>query len=427
MDDDEVKLGYDEPAGWVAEAAPEETARIVDALYRVQRLVAAVTDLDMLLERIMQESKQVAQAEAASLMLYDREADELFFHVALSENGDMDALKQEIRLKPGQGIAGAAAQSRATVRVDDAKNDSRFFADADEASRFETRSLLAAPLVDRGELVGVIEVVNKAGGGRFTAVDERVLEIFSRWVATTIANARLIEENIAAERLAALGQAVAGLSHFTKNILSGMSGSVELIEDLLRSKKYGLVEETWPVVKRSTNRISLLVEDMLAFSKKRKPFVEPTPVRDLVDEVCESFWALMAKRNVALTVETDRVGDSSFPMDGRGIFRCVLNLLTNAADAVPKQGGRIAVRARYDDEALIVEVEDNGPGVDDAVIAKIFDPFFSTKGSKGTGLGLSVTRKVVEEHGGTMSVDRGEWGGARFTIVLPKPPLGGAL
>ena len=193
-------------ASWLADAAPDELRRIVVALYRAHRLVSAITDLDVLLERILEESKQVAQAEACSLLLYDPDSEELYFQVALGESGDLQTLKREIRLKVGQGIAGAAAAARECVNVIDVGQDSRFYDFADQRSNFRTRNLLAVPLIDRDELVGVLEVVNKVGGAHFTGVDLHVMEMFSALTASALANARLIEKNLRAARLAALGQ-----------------------------------------------------------------------------------------------------------------------------------------------------------------------------------------------------------------------------
>src|SRR5690606_36513707 len=127
---------------------PGELRRIVDALYRVHGLIAAITDLDTLLERIMEESKEVANAQASSLMLYDEDRDELHFHVALGESGDQQALKREIRLKLGEGTAGTAGATRQSINARDAQQDPRFYRQADAASRFETRAILAVPVVD---------------------------------------------------------------------------------------------------------------------------------------------------------------------------------------------------------------------------------------------------------------------------------------
>lgn len=407
-------------AAWLHDIAPDDLRRTVDVLYRVHKLVALVTDLPTLLHGIMEESKQVAQAEACSLILYDPITEELYFEVALGESGDQTALKREVRLKPGQGIAGAAAITRSSINVADARDDKRFFKQADEASGFQTRSLLAVPLVDRDALIGVLEVVNKVGGGPFTNADLHVMEMFAGLVATSIANARLIDENLRAERLAAIGQAVAGLSHYAKNIITGLSGSVDLIDQGLSQDNPEFIRNSWPIFKRSTQRIANFVEDMLSFSKPRKPLIESFDIRNVVRDACETASGSLAKKGITLEIE-DGDAAPSVRADQRGIYRVLLNLIMNAVDAVPRSGGRIRVSAKTAESgALVLEVADNGPGVPDEIARRIFDPFFSTKGSQGTGLGLAVTQKIVAEHGGQIGVTGAPEGGALFRVVLPQ-------
>ena len=359
------------------DVSPEELRRIVLALHRAHRLVAAITDLDTLLIRIMEESKEVAQAEACSLMLYDELPPARYFKVALGDAGIQETLRK-IRLKLGQGIAGTAAESRQTIVVEDAHRDDRFLASVDEATRFTTRSLLAIPLLDRNRLLGVVEVVNKVGSGNFTPGDRYVMEMFSSLASSVIANAYLIERNLLSERLAAIGQAVAGLSHHTKNILTSMNASTDLIDHGLKTGSGDLLNRGWPILKRSIHRIANLVEDMLSFSKARVPVRERCDVRALIEDVRQTFSDLLTKRRITLDLEVDS-GVRSISVDVRGIHRCILNLLVNAADAVPEDTGLIRMRVGTTESgALFVDVEDNGPGVAVEIAADIFNPFFST-------------------------------------------------
>lgn len=407
-------------AAWLHEVAPDDLRRTVDVLYRVHRLVALVTDLPTLLHGIMDESKQVAQAEACALMLFDPITEDLYFEVALGQSGDQGALKREVRLKLGQGIAGASAAQRTSINVADAREDERFYKKADEASGFETRSLLAIPLVDRDKLIGVLEVVNKIGAPAFTNADMHVMEMFGGLVATSISNARLIDENLRAERLAAIGQAVAGLSHYAKNIITGLSGSVDLIDQGLAQKNPEFIERSWPIFKRSTQRIATFVEDMLSFSKHREPLIEQFDLRNVIRDACETITGTVTRKHIDLRVDTDGV-QGDLAADQRGIYRCLLNLVTNAADAVPREGGVIRITASTAESgAFVVEVADNGRGIPEELVRQIFDPFFSTKGSQGTGLGLAVSQKIIVEHGGQISVSRAAEGGALFRVVLPQ-------
>lgn len=399
--------------------SPEEMTRIVDALHRAHRLASVLTDQGALLEELVSESRHVARAEASSLLLYEPAQKELYFHVALGESGDQEALKRNVRLKLGQGIAGIAAASRESILVADAATDPRVYRDADNTSKFETRNLLAVPMVDRDQLVGVLEVVNRNDGADFSSMDLRALEMFAGLAATAVVNARLIDETIRHERLAAIGLAMTHLSHYTKNIVTGLSSSTDLIEMGLQCDNIDVLKRCFPVFKRSVRRISNFVQDMLSYSKARTPVREVVTVDAIVAEAAETFADLFVQKQVDLRMETAEVTQPLY-IEPQAMYRCLLNLLGNAAYALPSANGVITVRARtLDDGGVMIDVVDNGPGVPAHFRDKIFDPFFSTKGAEGTGLGLAVAKKMIEEHGGTLECLEAPGGGALFRIHLP--------
>lgn len=407
---------------WLAGASHEELARVVEALHRCHRLIAAIPDLDRLLPQILAESRIVARAEASSLMLFDAATQELYFHVTSNEKGGEAGLKS-VRLKLGQGIAGAAADLRQTVLVNDVQNDPRFYRGADAATQYHTRNLLAVPMIDRDNLIGVVEVLNKVGGEPFSTMDMHVLEMFSSLAASAVANAHLIDEQIRHERLAAIGEAVTALSHHTKNIVTGLSSSAELIDMGLAADNVELLKKSWAIFKRSTKRISHFVQDMLSFSKPREPMREACRLGDIIADAHENFAELFASRNVEVNISITGLDDPIY-VDAGGLFRAFLNLLTNAADAAPERGGVLGVTAaRLSDGSIEILFTDNGPGVPGENKSRIFDTFFSTKGSKGTGLGLAVTKKAIEEHGGSIAVEDAPGGGALFRVWLPDAPL----
>jgi signal transduction histidine kinase len=106
-------------------------------------------------------------------------------------------------------------------------------------------------------------------------------------------------------------------------------------------------------------------------------------------------------------------------VDHQGVHRCLLNLLTNAIDAVEEGRGEVRLVTRAEEESILVSVEDNGVGIPPEARQQIFEVFYSTKGNRGTGLGLAVTKKIVEEHGGSITVNSTPGKGSRFTICLP--------
>lgn len=403
---------------WLDGAPHEDMRRAVGALYRVHSLLGAIMDPDALLVRISEESRTVASAEAASVMLYDGETDELYFQVALGDSGDQDALKREVRLKMGQGIAGLAAQTRRAVSVPDVTKDPRFFSDADAASQFQTRSLLAVPMMDRDRLIGVLEVVNKVGGDAFSEMDEHVMAMFSSVAATAVVNARLIGQQIRNERLAAIGEAIASLTHHIKNIITGLGSSTELIQMALDRGNAEMALRTWPVLKRNVARMSCFVQDMLAFAKPRVPVRRPADLSALVRDAAQSVKDALAARSAVLELDLERVS-APVSVDEDGIFRCLLNLLQNAVEALPETGGRVCVAASITPcGALEILVADNGAGVPPEIRKNLFQPFFSTKGGRGTGLGLATSEKIVKEHGGSLVLAPSA-SGACFRMLVP--------
>jgi signal transduction histidine kinase len=380
--------------------------------------MAALTDLDSLLERINAEGRAVARAEAASVMLYDEATGELYFRVAHGDSGDQEQLKRKVRLKPGQGIAGAAAQERRAIHVPDVNQDARFFRDADVMTQFHTRSILAVPMVERNQLIGVLEVINKTDGSDFSPLDQYVLEMFSAIAASAVVNARLIEQQIRTERLAAIGQAIAGLTHHIKNILTGLNSSAELIELALNNGNVSLVEKTWPVLRRSTARISNFVQDLLLYAKPRKPMIEACDIRHIIVDACETMRDLFARKNMAMDMN---VADdiAIIYADPDALFRCLMNVINNAADAIPDTDGRISIIARSLSKGRMeVIVADNGPGIPPEMRESIFEIFVSTKGSRGTGVGLACAQKIAREHGGDIALVASDVG-ACFQIIIP--------
>jgi len=403
------------------EARGDTIGRQLDALYRVNNFMAHVTDLRHLLTAIMDESKAVVQCEASALMLYDEEKNELFFEVALGEKGE--AVKQ-IRLKADEGIAGDCAQRRQTIVVENVASDPRHAKRVDEKSKFETRNLIATPLLRGDRLIGVLEVLNKNGGQQFTEEDVKIIRFFADQAAIALENAILVQKAVANERLAATGIAVLSISHFIKNILTGMKGGASLVDMGVKQKSIAPVETAWPIIQRSLLKISNLVNDMLLYSKERKPEYIETDLNGLMSDVVQTVQDTARGAKIAVSHKPGEGDIGLVEMDPSPVLDAVLNIVVNGIDACRGiEGGAVQIRTDLDKENpafFTIQIVDNGPGIPEEVRAKIFEAFFSTKGSKGTGLGLAVAKKVAEEHGGSLHVDSEEGSGAKFTFRLPR-------
>lgn len=229
---------------------------------------------------------------------------------------------------------------------------------------------------------------------------------------------------IAAERLAAVGQTVAGLAHAIKNITGSLKGGMFVLEKGIEMNNEKYLRQGWNMVKGNVDRVKNLALDLLDYTKERAPgyrLCDPNkPVQDIFD--------LMLNRAREYGVSFEIELDKSLPhlwFDPEGIHRCLLNLVTNAIDSctdVESRSGRNMVVARSckkEGWAVEYQVEDSGCGMDEEAKGKIFKMFFSSKGSRGTGLGLMITKKIIDEHRGMIEFESKKGEGTKFVVRLP--------
>jgi len=232
-------------------------------------------------------------------------------------------------------------------------------------------------------------------------------------------------EKLEAERLAAVGQTVAGLAHSIKNLLMGLEGGMYIVDGGLRRGDAGRVAEGWQILQRNFEKTTSMVKDFLTFAKGRLPDLRPTDPNAIARAIQELYRDAAARQGVELLLETG-AGLREAPLDPDGIETCLTNLVSNGIDAAvlrEEPGGQVVIRTRGEADDLVFEVADNGTGMDEEIKAKIFTTFFTTKGGKGTGLGLLTTRKIVQEHGGRMEMESSVDTGSVFRIRLPRNRL----
>lgn len=401
--------------------AGSDNERLVDALHRIVQKIQTAGDMSALLETIMRESKILLDSEASSLFLYDADRNDFYFEVVVGGDEGIRA----IRVPAGQGFVGAAGAGRHPLIVNDVANDPRHFKTGGGGG-FVTRNLIAVPMVRGDRLIGVLEALNKHDGADFDETDEKILKIMAEQAGLQIENARLIRSQIQAERLAALGTTAAGLAHYIKNVLSQWKGSSTLIDIGLAQNNIGLIGEAWPILKRANDKISKLVADMLVISKEREPEREPIDLNKVISEIVEECSPRADASGVKLRAELDPTLPKEM-LDPTGIHDVILNIVGNAIEAIEEaeiKNGEVAIQTIHNPEThrVNIEIEDNGPGMTPDVQARIFEPFFSTKGSRGTGLGLAVVKKTVEEHGGELKLISEKGKGTIFVITLPHSP-----
>lgn len=398
----------------------------LEVIYRAALAASHTLDIDQLLQRIMQLVFESVEADHGCIMLIDAETGELRPKVHRSRRGR----EENGKLNISRSILDYVVENKQGVLTSNAQEDDRFNPEA-SILRLGIREAICAPMQGRYDVVGVIyldtttpaQEVLRAGNAANRFHDEhlQLLIAIAHQAALAVEDTRYYSAMVQAERLAAVGQTIATLSHHIKNILQGVEASSFLIDDGLRRHDEQMIRQGWELVDRNQKRISHLVLDMLTYSKQREPELLPADLNTVVGEVVELMQQRAADAKVALAWQPCQ-GLPVLTFDPEALHRAVLNVVTNAIDATEgRPAAEIKVGTTYlADEALArIIVEDNGPGIARENLDKIFTLFMSTKHNRGTGLGLPVSQKIMQEHGGRIVVESEPDKGSRFTLELP--------
>lgn len=316
-----------------------------------------------------------------------------------------------------RSILNHVVETRNSVLCTNAVGDQRF--STEKSVQFlGKRSVICAPIVARERVIGAIYLDCSVQRHTFNEHELRLVGAIGYQAGLAMENARLVLAQLERERLAAVGETVAYLSHSIKNILQGMRAGSDVTRRGLEKRDLTIAEQGWRILDRNLDKCYALMLNMLAFSKTREPHLESMQANRIVADVLELVQKQADEAKVVLVTDLDDTAPP-LPVDADGLHQVLLNLVLNAVEFVPPGKGVIRVGSRFDaaQRALLISVADNGPGVSADVRAKLFTPFFSTKGHGGTGLGLAVSRKIMREMGGDLAL--GEAGeGAEFVVTV---------
>ena len=285
-----------------------------------------------------------------------------------------------------------------------------------ESLKFQATDFITKPISD-----DALTIALQRAGERIAL--RRKLENYTRNLE------QLVEEKsrqlIEAERLAAVGETVAGLSHTIKNIAGGLEGGMFVLQKGIDLKDAEYLDQGWDLVRSNVDRIKTLALDLLNFSKTDRLRYSDVPQEAPAREVIALMRARAADHGMVLTLDAAG-GLPAVRMDPEGIHRCLLNLVTNAIDACldtdPGKGSqRITISIDTTEKGQVrYRVTDTCCGMDAETQKRLFQRFFTTKGDRGTGIGLMLTRTIVHRHNGTIEVSSTPGKGSCFTILLPR-------
>jgi signal transduction histidine kinase len=379
-------------------------------LIEISRDLASTLDLDTLLDDIVRAAADITYAEAASILLYDDTARQLYFQVAT--NIDEPTMRGLV-IPLEKSIAGWIVTNRKSVRIEDAHKDERFFSDVERTIGYSTKSLLGIPLVTKNKVVGVLEVVNKKRG-KFTDPDESMLTVLGAQAAVAIENARLFQQS----------DLIQEFVHELRTPLASLSTATYLLlrPEMSREQRDQIVNN----IHNETLRLNSLASSFLDLARLESGRVQFRKTRfsaaDLLYEVRDVMMTKAQETNVQIRVDVP----NDMPLmeaDRDKIKQVLLNLVSNALK-YNRPNGSVIIAGNYTDTELSLTVQDTGMGIPDESIPHLFEKFYRVREHEnkatGTGLGLSICKQIVQGHNGRIEVKSKVGVGTSFSIYLSR-------
>lgn len=373
--------------------------------------------VDEIVELILDRSCQLCNAVHGSFISLDELNGRLT--ITSTHGSDWTLEKQAFTIKIGQGITGRVAQTGIPYLCRDVTKDTHYYPLFDYV-----RSELAVPVIVNDKIWGIINI----DGLMPYAFDENTLAtltVFAELAAFAITlrielneQERLQRHLVQSEKLASLGEIIAGIAHEINNPLTSILSNASLLT-LNRGGQRDAASIR--AILEESRRCAELVRNLLSFSRQEGGDKEIIGINEIISQICSIKKYQLKVNNIRLLTETDPISYPIFVIPAQ-IQQILLNLVNNAEHAIPpsRLDGLVQLSVKREGEKIKIRVMDNGSGIAPEVQRYIFDPFFTTKPvGEGTGLGLSIARSIAEAHGGNLSIESSCPTGTTFILELP--------
>jgi len=396
----------------------------LERLLEVVRGLTTSPDLDSFLQSIISEASELTDSELASILEYDESAEELRFLAV--QWFDRDVLRP--MGVPVDGSAAGVVFTRAQpLIIQDAKADKRHFKVVDRATSHETHSLVAVPLMVRGEVIGVLEALNKKDHAHYTEEDLSILETLGALAAQAMQNATLDRKvRVARIELAELERLksdfIAIASHELRTPLGLILGHATFLRELVNSEHVAQLD----TIIRNATRLKEQVEKLSDIDNVQNGVArvrgDKVSLAKIVEDTILMFQDEAKTRNITLASEM-----KNYPFyveaDPSKIGIVLGNLVKNALQFTDP-GGNILIKVEEESGYMKVSVKDTGIGIPVKDLPRVFERFFQVEGHLtrkygGMGLGLSVAQSMIELHNGRIWAESEEGQGSTFTFLLP--------
>ncbi len=406
-------------------------ARRFAILFHVARSLQESTDIDRLLAIMMDHVFKVMRADRGEIVLVNPQTEELIPVLSMDRQG-----KVSDTVHISRTVVKKVLNSRIAVISTDARSDPRL-QEAESVIMYGMRSIMCVPMISQESVIGIVQVVSDKNLAAFGEDDLYLLTVIASLAAVSIQNARLYErqkealedarraheelvrtqaELIQQEKLATVGQLASGIAHEIKNSLGPMS-LVHLLRE--RHPDDEVLQEYTGLMLESNKRILSIISEVRNFTQGESLTYEKrvTTLQPMLESVLNFLKFDRDVKKAAVKLHVHDVVASDVNVDR--VKQVIINLVRNAAQALAAEGGKVDVVLTRDGGDAVIRVVDNGCGVPEDQLEKIWTPFFTTKEGTGMGLGLDISRMIIEEHGGSMECSSQVGKGTVMTVRLP--------
>lgn len=394
--------------------------KILRKVCEISQQIATKNDIENILSSVLDNLQETLYADTACILVWSECLQDWEIKASSSNMNNMETVTIS------RTIIQQALDDGMSILTTNPMTDGRFDPSMSIISE-GISSALCSPLKMHDKFLGVLFIDRRNRDEVFHPMDLRLSATVANMLGLLLENENLELESRKKARLAVIGEVIAGLAHYTKNIITGLRFSINAMEIVTKKRQFETIEKCLKSISTQERRISELVLNMLSYSKDRVPSREFLDIKLILEDLVVPYEQHFQDKNITLEIDIKENTPKIFA-DEIALHRVFLNLLMNAIDSFKSKQKdnkliKLTVRTALDSKMIEIIFHDTGCGIPASKLEAIFTVFFSTKGSEGTGLGLAVVHKIINEHQGSISVTsiENEWTEFKITLPVVKP------
>jgi signal transduction histidine kinase len=401
----------------------ERTAEL-ELLFGIERAAATATTRDGALEGVLDATLVEFPCEVGAVVLLDRYRD--LFRYEFVRGPERERLRC-LSVGVGGTVAGEVLRSGQSVSVAGRHRAAEELPIADAGGGWQVRTLACVPIINKGQRLGVLQLINRTDDPRgFRERELRLLEMIAGRMALSLIISQVQEEEQKEERLATIGQMLSGVVHDLKTPLTIINGYAQLAardvnralgEDPQWAPLRQGVDGYKGLIQQQIAQIKAMTGELLAFARgESQVLLRKVHLSQFLKDLAVVLEEEFSGSGVALVIEPLYAGAARF--DENKLRRAIFNLARNAREAMGGEG-EFRIRVEREGDEVVLTFADTGPGIPDEMEGRLFESFATYGKENGTGLGLAIVKAIVDEHHGTIEVTSRRGEGTTFTLRLP--------